>query len=256
MFKKSLLGFAVALLVLAGVSVRPASATTSIYNQVDNYYFEAQGVTWDADGVEVTLPNQSYNWHAFGGGYIRTLAAGKPNATPHGLQMSAATTSSMYGAYQRVDLNQTVVQPVYFGVYVKGSNIALAPGSYFGASLYAEIHLKNGQTVYWNTPANSGTFDWKWIGFNTAQLGSLISAPIDHVFVVPSLIRASGVASYDHVVVKNTTATTATEAMMPDTAAPTPTPQPQVNGWQYISPYGWVYVQNGCFFYNGRRIHV
>lgn len=239
MIKKFLAG-AIAFAVLA-IAFPSGNAVAASFNQVENPYFEQAGAAWDENGYEFSVDSLSYNWHQFGNGYVRTTEASKPDVGWYGIKMSSNSTSSMYGAYQRVNLNQTTVQPVYFGAYVKGQNIALAPNSYFGASLYAEIHLKNGQVVYWNSPANSGSFDWKWIGFNTADMGGLISAPIDYVFVVPSLIRASGTAYFDHVVVKNATTNEANESMMANVADPAPVYQPvPVKKPGCIIPFRWL----------------
>lgn len=251
----------IGLVVLAGagifaVATLPGRAATGL-NLLRSPGFEQEGAAWDENGVEYGVPSQSYNWHGFGSGYTRTGALARPATGTFSIIAANATTSGMSGAYQRVELNQTTTNPVYVGGYVRGANVVMQEGSYFGAGLYAEIHLTNGQVVYWNTPAQAGTFDWKWVGFNTAQLGSLITAPIDHIFIVPSLIRASGTAYFDDIVVKMVDTSDATEEMMANVLPPTPTPTPVAEGWQYIRPYGWVYVMsNGYFYYNGRWIRI
>lgn len=238
MFKKILVLITAFTLVWA---VMPIGQTNAAGNQLSAAGFEQEGIYWDENGSEQGMPDKAYNWQNFGTGYTRVVYAGRPNTGWYGAKMVSTSTASMAGAFQRVDFNQTTIEPVFLGAYVKGENVTMAPGSYFGASLYAEIHLRNGQVVYWNTTANSGTFDWKWIGFNTAQLGSLISAPIDYVFVVPSIIRASGTAYFDDLNIKEVATTEATEAMMSDYVAPAPAPTPTpIPPRGCIIPFRWL----------------
>jgi hypothetical protein len=250
-----IIAFLVFALLMPGI-FQQAHLAQAAGNQLSSSGFEQEGIIWDENGAEQGVADQAYNWHAFGLGYTRTTQAARPNTGWYGMKAVSGSTTGMVGAYQRVDFNQTVIRPVYVGGYIKGQSLVMAPGSYFGASIYTEIHLKNGQTVYWNTPATSGIFDWQWVGFNTAQLGNMISAPIDYIFVVPSLINASGTAYFDDLNVKQVDSSDATEAMMSDYVAPTPTPPPAPvqDGWQYIRPYGWVYVFGNYIFYNGHWI--
>lgn len=191
MIQKLIFGFMGLGVAVSTVAAGPGLSQAAILDPLVNGSFEQQGA----------VPAQGYDWQNFGSGYSRV---GGGRSGQFQMQVQNITTSSMSGAYQRVDLGQATQAPVFVGAYVKGDNIQLAPGSYFGASLYAEIHLTNGQTVYWNTVANSGTFDWRWIGFNTGTV-SLINAPIDYMFIVPSLVRASGTAYFDDVVVADYT---------------------------------------------------
>lgn len=156
--------------------------------------------------------NKAYDWQDFVGGYTR-VAGGRTGQ--YSMQLQNATQNAMAGGYQRVDFHQSVQKPVFIGAYVKGSNVTMLGGSYFGASIYAEIHMMDGRTLYWNTIANSGTFDWRWIGFNTGSV-SFINGPIDYIFVVPALINASGTAWFDDVTVADFEPTQAAVTLMFD----------------------------------------
>lgn len=137
----------------------------------------------------------AYDWQDFGSGYKRV-------STPHSgrwsIQLKNSSFDEQSGAYQRVDLNQTELKPVFIGGYVKGRNIVNSSGGYFGASIYAEIHLNDGSVAYWNSIANYGSFPWRWVGFNTGTL-PLVNKPIDYIFVVPFLSNATGVAYFDDI---------------------------------------------------------
>jgi len=138
----------------------------------------------------------AYDWQAYGNGYARVQV---PHSGAWSLQLSNSGVGQTSGAYQRLDLNQTSAKPVFIGGYVKGNGIATAPGSSIGASIYAEIYFTDGSVAYWNTVPNSGTFNWRWIGFNTATLAT--QKPISHIFIIPILGSASGNAYFDDIIV-------------------------------------------------------
>ncbi|MBP9686796.1 MAG: polysaccharide deacetylase family protein [Candidatus Doudnabacteria bacterium] len=187
--------FTFSAIVVAMVAIMGSSVTrAALIDPLQNGDFE-QVASADAS---------AYDWQEYGTGYARVVGAGINGSAAVEVRNETQTSSS--GAYQRIDLAQTSMTPVFIGAQVRGVNIAKLSGSYFGASLYAEIHLTNGQVAYWNTAANSGTFDWRWIGFSTANIPTL-TAPIDHIFIVPSLINASGVAYFDDVTVQEFTPT-------------------------------------------------
>lgn len=140
----------------------------------------------------------AYNWNPFGRGYTRVSS--EKNMGAWSVSVGNAS-NGVNGLYQRVNLNQTTIKPVFIGGHVKGSGITMNPGSYFGAGIYVEIHLVTGRVVYWNSLANSGTFGWRWVGFNTGTLAS-VDAPIDHIFIVPVLGYSSGTAFFDDLSVR------------------------------------------------------
>lgn len=159
-------------------------------NIVINQSFER---AWTAD------QNTALSWNNYQAGFVRT------RDTAHTGTYSAKVTNSgvsTAGVYQRIDLNQSSLTPVWIGGYIKGSNISAAAGTTLGASIYAEIHLQNGQVVYWNSAMNTGTFDWRWAGFNTASL-TAVTGPINHIFVVGILGNSSGTAYFDDFAVQN-----------------------------------------------------
>lgn len=139
---------------------------------------------------------QAYDWQAFGRGYSRVSTA---HTGSWGIKLTNTNTSQYSGAYQRIDLQQTELKPVFIGGYVRGSRVVKTSSSYFGAALYAEIHLADGSVAYWNSIANTGTFSWRWIGFNTGTVAS-VNQPIDYIFVIPILAYARGTAYFDDIV--------------------------------------------------------
>ena len=158
-------------------------------------------------------PNSVPCWQNFGSGFTRVATARTGSG---GISLNNASDQNTSGASQRIDLNQTEQKPVFIGGYVKGSNITMAAGSWFGASLYVEIYLTNGQQIaYWNSIPNSGTFDWRWIGFNTGNL-STVNAPIAYIYVVPILKNASGTAYFDDITVSEFTPTQGAVTLMFD----------------------------------------
>lgn len=203
MLRKSFVFFLLFAVLLSGsATFFTRVAQAALADPLNNASFEQAGVA----------VNKAYDWQDFGAGYSR-VSGGRTGSWS--VQLQNSSTSGMSGAYQRIDLAQTTLAPIFVGAYVKGTNIVKAPGSYFGASLYAEIHLKNGQTAYWNTAANSGSFDWRWIGFNTASIAT-VTGPIDYIFVIPALINASGTAYFDDLVVRDYVPTQSAVTLMFD----------------------------------------
>lgn len=139
----------------------------------------------------------AYDWQTFGSGYRRV---NQPRTGVWSIRLQTGNYSAQAGAYQRIDVAQAELKPVFIGAYVRGQGIKNAPGGYFGASLYAEIHLQDGSVVYWNSVGNFGSFPWRWIGFNTGTLAA-IDQPIDHILVIPILANAIGTAWFDDVAV-------------------------------------------------------
>lgn len=151
-------------------------------------------------------------WQDFGLGYQRI----RPGRTGQfSLRLTSFSTNQITGAYQRIDLNQTELKPVFVGGWVRGLSITNRPGSFFGASLYVEIHLQDGSVAYWNSIANTGTFDWRKIGFNTGTV-SLVNQPISYIYVIPILGYSSGTAYFDDLVVQEYTPSQSAITLMLD----------------------------------------
>jgi peptidoglycan/xylan/chitin deacetylase (PgdA/CDA1 family) len=167
---------------------------------------------------EVTgTPTKAYDWQDFMGGYSRSTNA---KTGSWAITLTNSSNTAFSGAYQRIDLNQTALKPVFIGGYVKGSSISNS-GSWYGASIYTEIYLTNGKTIYWNSLGNTGTFDWRWIGFNTGTVPG-IDAPISHIFVIPVLGNSAGTAHFDDLtVIEQTPAGGAVSFMFDDGEAST-----------------------------------
>lgn len=179
--------FFVISLLLVGSTAWPAGVAAAA-GEVVNPSFEEQGVN----------SNTANGWTAFGSGYKRVKTA---HTGTWGMTVQSRRGNRLAGAAQRVDLKQSEMKPVQITGYVKGNNIVNTPGGWFGASLYAEIHLADGSVAYWNSIPNVGTFGWRWIGFNTGTLPA-VNQPIDHIFVVPILGDANGQAWFDDIAVK------------------------------------------------------
>ncbi len=186
------------LVVMATVQVGEVQAQAEL---LINTGFEQAGDTQD----------KAYGWHDFGCGYSRvnTRWSGEK-----GIRL-INSDNGLCGAYQRIDLKQEELKPVAISGYVKGRNIEKLSNSYFGASLYAEIHMRDGTVAYWNSVANYGSFGWRWIGFNTGTVAH-VNQPIDHIFVVPILADATGKAFFDDISVQEFTPAEAAITLMFD----------------------------------------
>ena len=205
LFIKLTLAFFVCTIILP---INLAQAGVVSENLLINPSFEEKGATY----------KEALGWQPFNNGYKRVLVFQDGS---WGIKLKNTTTDALSGAYQRIDLNQTEIKPVFIGGNVRGKNIVNSPGGYMGASLYAEIHLQDGSVVYWNSVANTGSFWWRWIGFNTSTLtidgvNKLITQPISHIFVVPVLGYASGIAFFDSLTVKEYEPTQAAVTLMFD----------------------------------------
>lgn len=174
---------------LISTVLAPIPSSAAPVDELLNSSFEQQGGNlW-----------QAQEWQNFGAGYTRFNV---PHTGRWAARMTLPRNSSGFaGAYQRVDFQQSVLKPVFIGGWVKGVGITNNNG-YFGAGLYVEIHLTDGQVVYWNSTPNYGTFDWRYIGLNTSALFVPLTAPIDYIFVIPLLGQASGTAYFDDIIVK------------------------------------------------------
>ncbi len=184
----SLCIFAFAMYAILNAATAQALTSTEL---TTNGTFEQAGAT----------ATTALGWQPFNNGYTRTSAGAHSGSW--GISLTNTNTSTLSGAYERIDLNQTKVEPVFIGGYVKGSNISMASGSYYGASIYAEIHFTDGTVAYWNSIPNEGTFNWRWVGFNTGSGFTVtnetipVTKPIAYIFVVPMLGDASGTAYFD-----------------------------------------------------------
>jgi peptidoglycan/xylan/chitin deacetylase (PgdA/CDA1 family) len=148
-------------------------------------------------------PNVAFDWQNFGNGNGYVRVQDFANSGSWSMKASHGDANLMSGAYQRIDLNQTAALPVSLTAYVKGVNVTPALGAFIGAALYAEIHMTDGSVAFWNSTANFGTFDWRFVGFNTRSLTFVnVSKPISHIFVVPVLAQASGTVYFDDIQVK------------------------------------------------------
>jgi peptidoglycan/xylan/chitin deacetylase (PgdA/CDA1 family) len=67
--------------------------------------------------------------------------------------------------------------------------------------MYAEIYLKGvAQPVYQHSISSTGTFNWRWVGFNTGT-NPAVNAPIDYIDIIPILQQSSGTAYFDDITV-------------------------------------------------------
>lgn len=137
----------------------------------------------------------AYDWQNFGNGYTRVSTA---HTGAWGIRLQNSNFSQQSGAYQRIDLKQTTLKPVFISSFIRGQSIVNSSGGFVGASIYAEIIMNDGSVAYWNSIANSGTFNWRWIGFNTGTVAN-VNKPIDHIFIVPILANAAGTAYFDDI---------------------------------------------------------
>jgi len=171
-------------IILTSAGIVNAQTTDELHNGS----FEEQG-----DSLRT-----AYDWQNFGSGYRRVAA---PHTGLWSIRLSKTAPEGYAGAYQRVDLNQTEEKPVFIGGYIKGRRIVNHSDSFVGASLYVEIHLRDGSVAYWNSIRNKGSFPWRWVGFNTGTLAS-VNQPIDHIFIIPILGDGiTGTANFDDIVV-------------------------------------------------------
>lgn len=185
--KKTIPLFFIFSLILSSILVFPLSVKAE--GTLENPSFETHG----------DKPTKAANWQDFHKGYRRVFDKNKNNWN---IKLINKASSDMSGAYQRIDLNQTAINPVYIGAKVRGRKIVLAPDGYFGASIYAEIHfLTSDKVVYWNSEPNQGTFGWRSIGFNTASLPD-VDEPISYIYVVPILAQATGKAFFNDIVAR------------------------------------------------------
>jgi peptidoglycan/xylan/chitin deacetylase (PgdA/CDA1 family) len=167
------------------------------FDLVSNIYASPDQIINGDFEQEWTNPENAYDWQNFGRGYERT---GGGYTSDWSIGLKNDQPGQFSGAYQRIDLWQDTLRPVFIGGHVRGENIENDPGGYFGTSIYVEIHLADGTVAYWNSVGNFGTFDWRWIGFNTGTLAH-VNQPINYIFVVPLLGRATGQAWFDDLTV-------------------------------------------------------
>lgn len=134
-------------------------------NRVQNFSFETAG----------NNPNLAANWNAEGAGYQRVpLTTGNWDGS-YALSLSG-NEGFIIGANQRITLNQGSAKPILITARVKGVNLTDSSGDKIGASLDCRVKFASlSQTELSYCPAtlktkNVGTFDWRYVGFNTANL--------------------------------------------------------------------------------------
>src|SRR5581483_1517390 len=146
------------------VSVLPApsvlTGTVTAVNRAVNGSFET------ADQNDSTLAD---SWQAYGIPYQRVH-----NFNVWDGNFIIAATAGQ-GAIQRVVLNQQEAFPVRISVRIRGENIVDDPADKLGASLDCKVAYEDGTYQYCPVTMktkNVGTFDWKWVGYNTAEFGT------------------------------------------------------------------------------------
>ncbi|MBI2023409.1 polysaccharide deacetylase family protein [Candidatus Giovannonibacteria bacterium] len=152
--------------------------------QVVNGSFESAGSGSLASG-----------WQVLGNSYTRVNS---PNVWD---QLWMIRVNSGAGAVQKVTLNQTTALPVSITVAVKGQNIADDPGDKMGASLDCKIAYRDGSFAWCPITLKTksvGTFDWKWVGYNSKNLSSS-TQPIDWIEVRLRMGNVAGQAWFDDV---------------------------------------------------------
>jgi hypothetical protein len=145
-------------------------------NQALNSSFEAAG----------SSASIAANWDPFYNGYSRVqLPSGNWDGA-YALQLGNASGSPamMRGAIQKLVLNQGSPVPVLVTARVRGQNIQNLSGDKYGAVLYAKVTYTNG-TQNWcpmtDKTKNVGTFNWRYVGCNSATLpnGNLAIREVD-----------------------------------------------------------------------------
>ncbi|MGZ8242908.1 polysaccharide deacetylase family protein [Methylomagnum sp.] len=120
------------------------------------------------------------------------------NGNTNFVMQLAGGSDSAYGC-QIHTLNQDAARPLFIGGWVKGQDIAARNGATdYGAYIGAYFVLQDGDVVEcYNALPNTGTFPWRWVGFNTySDCG--ITQPIVLVAVTPRLVNSNGAAFVDN----------------------------------------------------------
>lgn len=147
------------------------------------------------ESANLLNPNLASSWQVYGGTYTRMSIPGAWD------QSYVARMTSGAGAVERIVLNQTVPIPIRISVRVKGESIADDPADKLGASLDCKVMYQDGTSAWCPTTAktkNVGTFDWKWVGYNTANLSST-NSPIAWIDVRLRMGTVTGTAWFDDV---------------------------------------------------------
>jgi len=158
----------------------------------------------DFETVDTANKGLASGWALYGNGYKRVVdPVNSWGGSAYIVIAQTGKPTANAGARQRATLNQKVARPVRISSMLLGTNITSTTQDNFGACLYAEIHLVNGQTVYSKNTAktkNVGTFDWRPIGFNTASIG--VDQPIAYIDVFAFMGKVAGTAWFDNIFVE------------------------------------------------------
>src|SRR6185369_8340874 len=143
--------------------------------------------------VEPTNSNLASGWQVFGGPYVRN------NTTTAWDKSYTVQVGSGGGAVQHVVLNQPYALPIRISVRVKGSGIVDDPNDKLGASLDCKIYFHDNSIGFCPATVKTksvGTFDWKWVGYNTANIGNPYT-PIDSIDFRVRMGAVAGTAWFD-----------------------------------------------------------
>lgn len=154
------------------------------FNRVTNFSFET---------VDSSNPSLASGWQVYGQPYTRVTNFNVWDGN-YDLQVQANQ-----GAVQHIVVNQDAAFPIRISARVKGNSIGNDPNDKLGASLDCKFADVYGRVYYCPTTTKTkmtGTFDWTWIGFNTADFDTAHIAWID---VRLHMGNVSGTAWFDDV---------------------------------------------------------
>ncbi len=166
-----------------------ATTMSAATNKIKNFSYEQAG------------PTVAYaqDWLPFYGGYERVAT---PTAWDQAYVIKVTKSlSGISGAIQKTVLNQLVPKPVLITARVKGDAVENVSSDVYGASLYCRVRFKSGKLNYCPTTAktkNVGTFDWRYIGINTATMQNG-NEPIEWIETILTFGQISGTAWFDDV---------------------------------------------------------
>lgn len=117
--------------------------------------------------------SQASHWSPMGGGYARVQLSPTSWDGSYAVGLLGPASLSL-GLTQRISFNQTNHVPILITTRIKGDGVANLPGDNLGGSFDCRVKFVGlSQLSYCPTTAktkNIGTFDWRYIGFNTADL--------------------------------------------------------------------------------------
>lgn len=142
-------------------------------------------------------------WLPWAGGGGKCISVTDAWDGTHVLRLTHSTKpADISGMYKRVPFNQTTAKPIRISVRLQVTNMQNDPADKYGGTLNCHVVYMNNLLDYCPTTLqlkNYGTSEWRWVGFNTADLTRFPhgNQPVKYIDFIPAKGQVIGTVDFD-----------------------------------------------------------